>query len=128
MCPETTMRPAATERKSNTTTCNTRSLPEVPPARQVRHYELREGETLSGTVTRLPERGTYLGNYLLVRLDDAPRTVALPATRKLGHTVLEGELSRQGVDLGDHVNITWTWNDTRDGEHHYRHYQLEVSR
>lgn len=83
--------------------------------------------TVSGTVVRLPKPGTPCGNYLDLELDDGSVTYSLPSTAKLGHTVLERELDRLCVQVGDHVSIAYLgWRETKDGERRYRAYRMEV--
>jgi hypothetical protein len=89
-----------------------------------RLHELIAGERVEGSVRRLPEPGAQLGNYLL--LETADGVLALGATARKGHTVLERLLVDEGIAVGDDVAITFRGKRrTVDGEHEYRHYELE---
>ena len=85
--------------------------------------ELEEGERIEGLVMRLPAPGAFCGNSLLLRTDDA--LVALPATAKKGHAVLERKLVQHEVRVGDWVAIRYPGRRrTQDGEREYRHYDV----
>ena len=94
-----------------------------------RHYpwrrvELRDGEALVGTVVRMPRDGAFSGGSVFLERDDG-EVVAIPATAKKGHTVLE-RLLRE-VSVGDEVDITYRGRrPTEDGEREYRSYSLRV--
>jgi hypothetical protein len=96
------------------------------PARDPwRNAELREGERVVGAVVRLPRGGTFNGGSVFLEVDG--EVIALPASAKKGHTVLERRLSI--ARPGDEVEITFEgWRATADGERRYRHYGLRVLR
>lgn len=107
--------------------------PTAPPRREsatryARRYELIEGEVVAGRVERLPGAGVPYGNRLFLERS-AGDILALAATAKTGHAVLERELTRQEVRVNDRVAILYTGKvRTVDGERTYRDYQLEVLR
>jgi hypothetical protein len=89
-----------------------------------RNAELREGERIVGAVVRLPRGGTFNGGSVFLELDGG-EVVALPASAKKGHTVLERRLSI--ARAGDAVEITFEgWRATADGERRYRSYGLRI--
>ena len=89
-----------------------------------RRVELRDGETLVGTVARLPRDGAFNGGSVFLELDDG-EIVAIHATAKKGHTVLERLLG--DVRVGDRVAITYHGRrTTADGERSYRSYSLNI--
>jgi hypothetical protein len=86
-------------------------------------YELAEGETLAGTVLRLPQAGAFNGSRLFVRKPGG-EVLAIRATAKAGHTVLENQLKRHGVEPGHEVSITLEgWGTTTEG-YNMRLYEL----
>jgi hypothetical protein len=79
-----------------------------PPARR----ELREGERLTGTVLRLPSRGAFDGNRLVLQAGDG--VVSIPATGRRSWSVLERELA--SVHVGDLITLHYVgWHTSRDG-------------
>jgi hypothetical protein len=87
-------------------------------------HELIAGERVRGTVRRLPRPGTKIGNYLLLDTDDG--VIAIPATAKRGHTVLERLLTEEEIAVGDRIAVSFHGKRrTRDGQREYRHYELE---
>ena len=86
-----------------------------------RAHDLAEGETITGTVVRLPERGAFCGSRVFIAARG--EVVGLSATAKVGHTLLERELTH--IEAGDKVSITYFGKRTTvDGEREYRHYEL----
>jgi hypothetical protein len=74
-------------------------------------------------VQRLPTPRARLGTRLFIGTPGG--VLAIPATAKRGHTVLERELKT--VKVGDHIAVTFHgFRVTRDGERTYRDYELEV--
>jgi len=99
--------------------------PDGAPGGDARWHELVEGETVEGTVVRLPMWGADAGTRLFLDTDD--EVISIPATAGKGHTVLERLLSDERVRVGDGVTITYVGKRrTADGERTYRDYQLEV--
>jgi hypothetical protein len=94
-------------------------------ARLARHHDLQPGESITGTVDRLPEHGAYRGNSLLLRLGDG-ELVALEATAKRGFYVLEREIEQQAIQPGSRVRISFLgWREARSGTHSYRNIRVE---
>jgi hypothetical protein len=80
-----------------------------------RRYELNEGETVAGEVVRLPEPGAYNGSRLFLRSEDGA-VVAIRGTAKAGHTVLENQLAKLNVTVGDRIRVVFQgWGETDDG-------------
>jgi hypothetical protein len=53
--------------------------------------------------------------------------LGMPASASRGHTILERELVRQRVALGDRIRITFCGRrQTRDGAREYRRYSVQV--
>jgi hypothetical protein len=70
-------------------------------------------------VVRLPEPGAYNGSRLFLRTENG--VVAVRATAKTGHTVLENRLAKLNVTVGDRVRVTFEgWGETSDGGFPYR--------
>lgn len=83
--------------------------------------ELDEGETITGVVLRLPTRGAFNGSRVFIAMPD--EVLGIPATSKVGHTLLERELRH--IEPGDKVSITYFGKRfTSDGLRAYRHYEL----
>jgi hypothetical protein len=90
-----------------------------------RHHDLRPGETLVGTVLRLPEHGGFRGNSVILRLDSG-ETIAIPATSKRGALTIERALERLGISSGDRIKITFVgWRESRSTGHAYRDIRVE---
>jgi hypothetical protein len=95
------------------------------PTRRAPRYQLVEGEVLAGTVRRMPQPDTPFGHWLVI---DRPRAgaVAIQASAKSGHSVLERELARLEVRAGDEIRVTYAGvRATRDGLRSYRAYHVE---
>ena len=91
-----------------------------------RHYEMVTGEVLAGVVLRLPSPGAQWGNRLFLETDDG--VVAISATAKKGHTVLERKLQQHSIGPGDEIEITYRGMcRTQDGEREYRSYFVRRS-
>ncbi len=89
-----------------------------------RLYELAEGESVAGEVVRLPERGAFNGSRLFLRRSDTGEVLAIRATAKVGHTVLEKKLVKMDIQVGDHVRVAFQgWAETGDG-FPYRHEEV----
>ena len=87
--------------------------------------EMEEGETISGTVLRLPAPNVFNGNRLFLKTQD--EVIGLRATARTGHTVLKRELTGLRVRVDDRITITYKGKrPTFDGTREYRLY--EVSR
>jgi len=84
------------------------------PVDRWRKVELREGESITGTVVRLPQHGAFHGTSVFLELDDG-EVVALPASASKGHTVLER--LRGDVRVGDRVAITYHGRRTTVGDY-----------
>jgi hypothetical protein len=52
-------------------------------------------------------RGAHNGTRIFIKTGQG--VVAVPATGRRGHTMLERELERQSVQKGDLVRIVWHW-------------------
>jgi hypothetical protein len=89
-----------------------------------RKYRLVEGEIVEGEVARLPQPAAFCGSRLfLVRKPND--TIAITASGRRGHTVLERELHEQQVRVGDRVAIRfYGMRTTVDGERSYRLYEV----
>jgi hypothetical protein len=105
------------------------------PARGAVRYELAEGERLEGVVRRLPRPGTPWGNRLFLSAvsSETPwgreAVFAINATAKHGHVVLERELARLKVRVGDRITVAYLGKrNTLDGARTYRDYQIAVQR
>jgi hypothetical protein len=84
--------------------------------------DLNEGESITGTVLRLPTPGAFNGSRLFIGMPD--EVVGITATAKSGHTLLERGLRH--VAVGDKITITYRGKRvTVDGERSYRHYEVE---
>jgi hypothetical protein len=85
-------------------------------------HELSEGETIVGTILRLPTPGAFCGSRLFIG-NYPDEVLGIPATAKKGHTVLEREL--EGYQPGDRISVTYDgWRTTADGERKYRLYSV----
>ena len=92
-----------------------------------RSHVLSEGETVEGTVVRLPMWSVEAGTRLFLQTDT--ETISIPATAGKGHTVLEQRLADECVMIGDDISITYRGKRrTADGAREYRDYHLEVCR
>jgi hypothetical protein len=79
-----------------------------------RRRALQDGERIEGVVSKLPEPGSPNGNYLHLVTHDTH--VPIPATAKLGWTVLHRKLERQAVHVGDRITIVFVgWRERTDG-------------
>jgi hypothetical protein len=89
-------------------------------------YELVDGERVEGVVVQIPKVGAANGNRLFLRRADGD-TIAIDATAKRGHTVLERQLRELRVKPGNTISITYFGKcRTLDGEREYRNYSVEV--
>jgi hypothetical protein len=89
------------------------------PERRAKRYGLIEGETLSGTVAKLPTPNSAYGTWLVLDCDG--RCLALAATAKRGWSVLERALIEQLVGVGDRIELRFCgWRESREG----RRYRL----
>lgn len=79
---------------------------------------------LEGIVERLPSAGGFHGRRLFVRVDSGA-VLALVASAKLGHTVLERELAKQRIQVGDDIRVTFAGWRKSAAEHQYRDYKIE---
>ena len=88
-----------------------------------REHELDVNETLVARLLRKPTPDTFCGDLVFVGTPD--EVIALKATAKTGHTLLERELKK--VEIGDMIEITLRGMKTiRNGDRQYRH--CEVNR
>jgi hypothetical protein len=84
-----------------------------------RPFELKPGDEITGGVLRMPVRGAFNGSKIF--LDTGAEIVALAATEKVGHKVLERELGRKQVRVGQRVTIRHGgFRKTNDGQRRYR--------
>jgi hypothetical protein len=89
-----------------------------------RVYEVEPGDRIEGTVMRLPQRGAFNGSRVFIA-DHTGDVLALSATAKIGHALLERGLTTNRVRVGDRISVTFHGiKPTRDGERHYRHYEV----
>jgi hypothetical protein len=94
-----------------------------PP--EARYVELIDGERIEGVVVRLPMWSAESGTRLFITTNG--ETVAIPATKAKGHTVLARLLEEQRVAVGDQVTIIFAGKRrTADGEREYGDYRLEA--
>ena len=77
---------------------------------------------MRGRVVRPPRRGMTLGNYLLLQTDERTllgnTVIAIAATARKGHTVLERDLADLDVAPGDLIEVRhggWHESISRDG-------------
>jgi hypothetical protein len=89
-----------------------------------RRIELNEGEAVAGEVVRLPEAGSFNGSRLFLKTQSGD-VLALKATAKQGHTVLENRLKKLNIQVGDTIRVTFEgWGQTTDGGFPYRHEEV----
>jgi hypothetical protein len=89
--------------------------------------ELAAGDEVAGRVVRLAQPGVAAGSRLFLKT--AAGLVAVPATAKKGHCVLERLLADHRVCVGDHVTVGYRGKrSTVDGLREYRDYWLVVHR
>ena len=93
-----------------------RGVSSTRPTRLARKYKLIEGETVSGTIVRLPMPGVANGSRLFIQTTTGQPAeyVAIPAAGRVGWSVLARRLS--GAKPGDRISVTFKgWRVTRDG-------------
>ena len=84
-----------------------------------RPHELKPGEEITGHVLRLPTRGAFNASRLFLLTDT--EIVGFPADARSGHSVLERELGRKGVKLGQKITVAHNGTHrTIDGKRSYR--------
>lgn len=105
------------------------SSPAFKPLDEPWHaYELADGETITGTVVRLPTRAADNATRLFLRLPDR-RVIGIPASARKGHTLLERQLEDLEVIVGDTLTIVYAGKRrTADGEREYRLYDVRMRR
>lgn len=101
------------------------SSPFDPHRGSWRVHELSEGQTLAGTVARLPEAGAFNGSRLFLRTSEG-EVLAVRATAKSGHTMLENQLSRLSVTVGDEIAVTFAGWGTTEAGYNIRNYQVRT--
>jgi hypothetical protein len=88
-----------------------------------RHHDLAEGERVRGKVLRIPTPFAFMGTRLF--LETADGVLALPATAKRGHTLLDRAIQTKDIQPGDHVEVEfYGWSETQNGERRYRHEEI----
>jgi len=96
-----------------------------------RRWRPEDGDAhiVEGIVVRMPEPGAPAGNYILLRQGSGCE-LSIAATARRGHTVLERELERQRVRVGDRLRVEFRgWAGGLDAPGHmYRLYAVEVDR
>jgi hypothetical protein len=94
---------------------------EKGPESRPQSRELEPGESITGVVLQLPAPGVPNGRSVILGTDE-PALVKLPASPKVGHTVLAKELEK--VRVGDRVRITFFgWRVSSNGRA-YRDYSV----
>lgn len=100
-----------------------RTLPSA--VRDAQWIDLAEGQSVTGTVVRLPARGIPSGTRLFIRTDSD--VVSIAAAAKRGWSVFERELKRQNVQAGDRIKVTFVgWRQTTNEERRYRNVDVTV--
>ncbi len=97
--------------------CDLREMPWLP-------LELDIGESITGTVLRLPRPGAFLGRRLFIAtLTDV---FGMEASAKTGQAILERKLHQGGISPGDRVMVTFRgWSVSGDGERRYRDFGVQ---
>lgn len=101
---------------------------ETPPAfvYGARLVVLHEGDAAEGVVLRLPGKKIHSGNRIFL-LADGSEVICLPATARAGWAVLESELTKKDIAVGDRIAVRFSeWRVTKDRERRYRDVELTI--